>query len=49
MQQRQPDPFFDQLAADLREGIEAANRGDVVDADVVWRELGLDIPPPAAH
>ncbi|MGP6157170.1 MAG: hypothetical protein ACLPYS_06625 [Vulcanimicrobiaceae bacterium] len=39
MQQRQPDPFFEQLEADLREGVEAAERGELISADDVWARL----------
>jgi hypothetical protein len=45
MEQSKPDPFFEQLAADLKEGVDAADRVDVVDAEVVWRELGLNVGP----
>ncbi len=43
MQQRQPDPFFAQLKADVQEGIDAADRGELVDADSVWEELRSQI------
>ena len=52
MQERQPDPFFEQLtadvqegieAADVQEGIEAADRGELVDAPVLWEEMRLQI------
>jgi predicted transcriptional regulator len=39
VQQRQPDPFFEQLEADLREGVEAAERGELIPADAVWAQL----------
>jgi len=44
MEQRrpEPDPFFGQLKKDVQEGIDAADRDEVVDAEDVWREFGLD-------
>jgi len=39
MQRHQPDPFFEQLEADLREGVEAADRGELIAADEVWQSL----------
>jgi len=39
MQERQPDPFFEQLTADVQEGIEAADRVELVDAPVLWEEM----------
>ena len=39
VEQRRPDPFFEQLEADLREGVEAAERGELVSADDVWGHL----------
>ena len=44
MEQRQPepDPFFEQLKKDIQEGIDAADRGEVIEADEVRREFGLD-------
>jgi hypothetical protein len=39
VQQQQPDPFFEQLEADLREGVEAAERGELISADAVWARL----------
>jgi hypothetical protein len=41
MQQPRHDPFFEQLEADLREGVEAANRGETIPAEDVWRRFGL--------
>jgi hypothetical protein len=43
MEQRAPDPFFEQLKADIQEGVEAADRGELIDADVVWEEMRLRI------
>ncbi len=43
MQERQPDPFFEQLKADVQKGIEAADRGELVDAPVLWEEIRLQI------
>lgn len=43
MQERQSDPFFEQLKADVQEGIEAADRVELVDAPVFWEELRLQI------
>ncbi|HEY0798404.1 MAG TPA: hypothetical protein VGD50_04595 [Candidatus Baltobacteraceae bacterium] len=43
MQQRRPDPFVEQLEADLREGVESANRGETMPAEDVWRHFGLDL------
>ena len=43
MEQRQPDPFLGQLKADVQEGIAAADRGQVVSADVVWEEMRSQI------
>jgi hypothetical protein len=40
--QRQPDPYFEQLEADLREGVEAADRGETIPDDEVWRHFGLE-------
>lgn len=40
--QPDPEPFFEQLKKDIQEGIDAADRGDVVEAEEVWREFGLD-------
>jgi hypothetical protein len=42
MQQPRRDPFFEQLEADLRVGVEAANRGETVPAEEVWRRFGLE-------
>jgi hypothetical protein len=42
MQQPRHDPFFEQLEADLRVGVEAANRGETVPAEEVWRHFGLE-------
>jgi predicted transcriptional regulator len=39
MQRSQPDPFFKQLEADLREGVEAADRGELIPAEDVWADL----------
>jgi hypothetical protein len=41
MEQRRPDPFFEQLESDLREGVEAANRGETIPAAEAWRRFGL--------
>ncbi len=41
MRQSRHDPVFEQLRADIQEGVAAAERGDVIDAEVVWREYGL--------
>ncbi len=43
MQERQPDPFFEQLKADVQEGIEAADLGELVNASVLWEEMRLQI------
>jgi predicted transcriptional regulator len=37
MQQRQPDPFFEQLKADIQEGIDQADRGELIDETEVWK------------
>jgi predicted transcriptional regulator len=42
MHQRRHDPFFEQLESDLREGVAAANRGETVPAEEVWRQFGLE-------
>ncbi len=39
MEQHAADPFFEQLKADVQEGIDAADRGELVDAEVVWQEM----------
>jgi predicted transcriptional regulator len=39
VQQPKPDPFLEQLKADIQEGVDAADRGDTVPAEEVWREL----------
>jgi len=39
MEQHRRDPFFEQLEDDLREGVEAANRGELIVADEVWQSL----------
>ncbi|MGP6159822.1 MAG: hypothetical protein ACLPYS_20385 [Vulcanimicrobiaceae bacterium] len=39
MEQRQPDPFFEQFKADIQEGIDQAERGKLVDAEAVWKEI----------
>ena len=33
------DPFFEGLCADIQEGIDEANRGDLLDGEDVFREL----------
>jgi hypothetical protein len=38
MHDPQRDPFYEGLWADVQEGVEAADRGDLVDEDV-FREL----------
>jgi|GEM_PF-3531304 len=43
MQQRKPDPFFEQLREDVQEGIDAADQGDVTPAEEVWQELNATI------
>ena len=43
MEQRAPDPFFEQLKADIQEGVDAADRGELVDADTVWDEVRSQI------
>jgi hypothetical protein len=42
MEPRRPDPFFEQLEAGLREGVEAVNRGETIPAAEVWRHFGLE-------
>jgi predicted transcriptional regulator len=39
MEQRSPDPFFDQLRADIQEGIDEADRGELIDEAEVWKHL----------
>jgi predicted transcriptional regulator len=39
MHNPQRDPFFEGLWADIQEGIEAADRGDLFDLEDVAREL----------
>jgi hypothetical protein len=39
MQQPKGDPFFEQLKADVQEGIDEANRGEGIDAEIVWAHL----------
>ncbi len=39
MEQRSPDPFFDQLRADIQEGIDEADRGELIDETEVWKHL----------
>jgi len=39
MEQRQPDPFFEQLKADIQEGIDEANRGEGADEADVWEHF----------
>ena len=39
MFQRQGDPFFEQLRVDVQAGVAAADRGELVDDEMVWREL----------
>jgi predicted transcriptional regulator len=43
MEQRSPDPFFDQLRADIREGIDEADRGELLDETEVWQHLNAII------
>ncbi len=43
MQQPRPDPFFEQLKDDIQEGIEAADRFELLDEDVVWEDMRLQI------
>ncbi len=43
MQERQRDPFFEQLKADVQESIEAVDRGKLVNAPVLWEEMRLQI------
>ncbi len=33
------DPFFEQLKADIQEGIDSADRGELIAEEDVWREL----------
>ncbi|MGH7728584.1 MAG: hypothetical protein ACREM2_07335 [Vulcanimicrobiaceae bacterium] len=35
MQRREPDPFFEQLKADIREGIDELDRGEVISIEEV--------------
>lgn len=39
MEQRSPDPFFGQLRADIQEGIDEADRGELIDETEVWKHL----------
>lgn len=39
MQQRQPDPFFEQLKADLQEGVNELDRSESIAAEDVWTDL----------
>ncbi len=39
MQQPKSDPFFEQLKADIQEGIDAGDRGETTAGEDVWREL----------
>ena len=39
MEQRQPDPFFEQLKADLQEGVDELDRGESIAAEDVWTDL----------
>jgi hypothetical protein len=39
MPQLKNDPFFAQLKADIQEGVDAADRGETIPAEEVWREL----------
>jgi predicted transcriptional regulator len=39
MEQRSPDPFFKQLKADIRVGIDEADRGELIDETEVWRHV----------
>jgi hypothetical protein len=39
MEQRSPDPFFDQLRADIQEGLDEADRGELIDEAEVWKHL----------
>ena len=43
MQQPKPDPFLEQLKVDIQEGVDAANRGDTIPAEEVWRELHANV------
>lgn len=39
MHNPQRDPFYEGLWADIQEGVEAADRGDLVDGEDAFREL----------
>jgi len=46
MEQRRPDPFFEQLKADIQEGIDAGDRGEVVSEDEFqahFRRVGQEL------
>jgi hypothetical protein len=37
------DPFFEELKAEIQEGLEEARRGELVDEGEVWKSLGAEI------
>ncbi len=39
MEQRLPDPFFEQLKADIQEGIVEADRGELLEESDVWKHV----------
>jgi predicted transcriptional regulator len=39
MEQSSPDPFFEQLRAEIQEGIDEADRGELIDEAEVWKHL----------
>jgi len=39
MLQPKNDPFFEQLKADIQEGIDECDRGETVSEEEMWREL----------
>jgi predicted transcriptional regulator len=39
MEQRSPDPFFEQLKADIQEGIDQADRGELIEESDMWKHL----------
>jgi predicted transcriptional regulator len=39
MGQRSPDPFFEQLKADIQAGIDEADRGELIEESDVWKHV----------
>jgi predicted transcriptional regulator len=37
------DPFFEDLKAEIQEGMDEANRGELIDEDQVWKSLDATI------